>query len=243
MDVAESNQLTVDQAFHHWYYQAKFDLLTEHLVREKLPPDSQIADVGCGMGLFLTFLERSGRFFASNMVGIDPAYSVPVHAVAGHALILPEWPLGRLFDLILMMHVLEHVEDDSAFLRDAANRLSDHGTLFIEVPAFPFLYTDHDRFLGHYRRYTTGSLKRLVEGVEELELVKVHYLFATIFPLVAASRIFRGSGATKKHSDLNPQPAWLNRSLILANKLERPVAKFNRLFGLSVVAIVRKRTQ
>ena len=49
MDVAESNQLTVDQAFHHWYYQAKFDLLTEHLVREKLPPDSQIADVGCGM--------------------------------------------------------------------------------------------------------------------------------------------------------------------------------------------------
>ena len=243
MDVAETNQLTTEQAFHHWYYRAKFDLLREHLVRENITPASQVADVGCGLGLFLTFLERTGRVCASNMVGIDPAFSGPTPAVQGNALILPEWPPGRLFDLILMMHVLEHVEDDHAMLRDAAGRLSEGGTVFIEVPAFPFLFSDHDRYLGHYRRYTTSSLQRLVESVEDLELVKVHYLFATIFPVAAAVRLLGGSGDSKKHSDLKAHPAWLNQALVLIHKLERRVAPFNRLFGLSAFAVARKKSR
>ena len=243
MDVAESNQLTADQAFNHWYYQAKFDLLTKHLVEEKLMPDAHVADVGCGIGLFLTFLERSGHFLASNMVGIDPAYPTPTLAVDGHTLIMPEWPSDRLFDLILMMHVLEHVENDHGMLQDAAKRLAVNGTIFIEVPAAPFLYSDHDRFLGHYRRYTIGSLQRLVESVEALELVHVHYLFASIFPVAAVLRLLRGSGATKLHSDLRPQAAWLNRALILTHKLEKHVAKYNRFFGLSAIAVARKKQQ
>ncbi|MCX6967243.1 MAG: class I SAM-dependent methyltransferase [Verrucomicrobia bacterium] len=242
MDVVESTQLTTPQAFNHWYYRAKFDLLTEHVTREKLAPDARIADIGCGLGLFLSYLERTG-FSPSQMAGIDPAYTLPTPAVDGNTLIFPEWPSERLFDLILMMHVLEHVEDDRAMLADAASRLAENGTLFIEVPAFPFLYSDHDRFLGHYRRYTTGSLQRLVESVEGLELVKVHYLFATIFPFAAAVRLLRGSGGSKKSSDLKPHAPWLNQSLILAHKLERRLAKLNRFFGLSAFAVARKKSR
>ena len=243
MDVAESNQLTAEQAFNHWYYQARFDLLRDHLEREKISPASRIADIGCGLGLFLTFLERTGRVCAANMVGIDPAFSTPTPAVQGHAMILPDWPPDRLFDLILMMHVLEHVEDDRGMLRDTAGRLAESGTLYIEVPAFPFLFSDHDRYLDHHRRYTTGSLKRLVESVEDLELVRVHYLFATIFPVAAAVRLLGGSGASQKNSDLKPHAPWLNQALILAHKLERRVAPFNRLFGLSAFAIARKKSR
>ncbi|MEI6562000.1 MAG: class I SAM-dependent methyltransferase [Verrucomicrobiota bacterium] len=243
MDVAETDQLTAAQAFSHWYYRAKFDLLREHLEREKITPASQVADVGCGLGLFLSFLERTGRVCAANLVGVDPAFAVPTPAVEGSVLILPEWPPERRFDLILMMHVLEHVEDDHAMLSDAAGRLSDGGTLFIEVPAFPFLFSDHDRYLGHYRRYTTGSLKRLVESVEDLELVKVHYLFATIFPMAAVMRLLGGTGSLKKHSDLHAYPAWLNQALVLIHKLEWLVAPFNRLFGLSAFAVARKKSR
>ena len=241
MDVAEANQLTVDQAFQHWYYQAKFDLLREHLARENIAWDSQIADVGCGVGLFLTFLERTGCVCPANLVGIDPAFAIPTPAVEGSAMILPQWPAARCFDLILMMHVLEHVEDDCGMLRDAARRLSDGGTLYIEVPACPMLFSAHDRYLGHYRRYTTGSLRRLVERVGDLELVKVHYLFAAIFPAVAAVRLLGGSRASEKHSDLQPCAPWLNQALMLAHKLERRVAPFNRLFGLSAFAVARKK--
>jgi len=243
MDVAETHQLSTTQAFNHWYYRAKFDLLSQHLEREKITPASQVADVGCGLGLFLTFLERTGRISAANLIGIDSAYSVPTQAVEGNALILPEWPPERRFDLILMMHVLEHVKDDHAMLSDAARRLSDGGTLFIEVPAFPILFSDHDRYLGHYRRYTPRSLKRLVESVEDLELVKVHYLFATIFPLVAAVRLLGGSGSSKNHSDLHAHPAWLNQALVFIHKLEWCVAPFNRFFGLSALAVARKKSR
>ena len=241
MDVVESKQLTPTQAFEHWYYQAKFDLLNEHLERLRLPADSNIADIGCGIGLFLTYLERSKRFSADNMAGIDPAYSTPTKAVEGNTWIFPSWPEDRLFELILMMHVLEHVEDDRAMLQDAAGRLSDEGTIFIDVPAFPFLYSDHDRFLGHYRRYTTGTLRKLVESVHELELVKVHYFFAGIFPVAVAMRLLRGNGGEKGESDLKMHAPWINRLLILANRVERRVARFNNFFGLSAIAVARKR--
>ncbi len=240
MDVIEADQLTPTQAFDHWYYRSKFELLSDHLDRLALPPDASVADVGCGIGLFLTLLEKSKRFAPHQMVGIDLAYSEPTLAVQGRTVIRPDWPAGDLFDLILMMHVLEHVEDDRAMLADAANRLSDSGYIFIDVPAFPFLYSAHDRFLGHYRRYTTQSLEELVRSTGNLELVGVHYFFAAIFPAAALWRLLRGNEDEKRSSDLKPLPAWLNKLLIKAHRVERSFARFNNLFGLSALAIARK---
>jgi len=240
MDVIEADQLTPTQAFNHWYYQSKFDLLSDHLDRLALPLDVSVADVGCGIGLFLTLLERSKRFAPHQMVGIDLAYTEPTLAVQGQTVIRPDWPSGDLFDLILMMHVLEHVEDDRAMLADAANRLSDSGYIFIDVPAFPFLYSAHDRFLGHYRRYTTETLKELVLSTGNLELINVHYFFAAAFPAAAAVRLFRGDADKGDSSDLKPLPAWLNKLLIRGHRVERRIARFNNLFGLSAIAIARK---
>ena len=60
--------------------------------------------------------------------------------------------------------MLEHLRDDRAALRKARSELRMDGTLVIFVPAFGLLMSDLDRRLGHYRRYTTGSLRQLLEG-------------------------------------------------------------------------------
>ncbi len=66
---------------------------------------------------------------------------------------------SRLFDAILYVDVLEHIEDDSAELRRAAAHLSSGGCLIVLSPAHPFLFTPFDQAIGHYRRYTRESLR------------------------------------------------------------------------------------
>ena len=63
------------------------------------------------------------------------------------------------FDIVIMLDVLEHIEDDSAFLQqEVVPRLKPDSHLVISVPAHPSLFTSHDAFLGHFRRYTRSQL-------------------------------------------------------------------------------------
>ncbi len=68
------------------------------------------------------------------------------------------------YDTALLINVLEHLQDDRAAVRKARSELRMDGSLVIFVPAFELLMSGLDRRLGHYRRYTTGSLRRLLEG-------------------------------------------------------------------------------
>ena len=60
-------------------------------------------------------------------------------------------------DLVLMMDVLEHVDDDRGLLRHYAAKVPPGAHFLVTVPAFAFLWSGHDVFLEHKRRY------RLVE--------------------------------------------------------------------------------
>ena len=65
----------------------------------------------------------------------------------------------QLFDLVIMLDVLEHIEDDKTFLaRNVVPRLKPESKIVISVPAHPSLFTSHDVFLGHHRRYTRRQL-------------------------------------------------------------------------------------
>ena len=65
----------------------------------------------------------------------------------------------QLFDLVIMLDVLEHIEDDKAFLaHDVVPRMKPESNIVISVPAHPSLFSSHDEFLGHHRRYTRRQL-------------------------------------------------------------------------------------
>ena len=68
------------------------------------------------------------------------------------------------YDTALLINVLEHLQDDRAAVRKARSELRMDGSLVIFVPAFGLLMSGLDRRLGHHRRYTTGSLRQLLEG-------------------------------------------------------------------------------
>jgi SAM-dependent methyltransferase len=65
---------------------------------------------------------------------------------------------GRLFDAILYIDVLEHIEDDQLELARAVRLLRPGGRLIVLAPAYQALYSPFDEAIGHYRRYVRRSL-------------------------------------------------------------------------------------
>jgi SAM-dependent methyltransferase len=75
---------------------------------------------------------------------------------------------GEFFDCIVYMDVLEHIEDDRGEAKRAVQHLKQEGYLVILSPALPYLYTQFDHAIGHFRRYGKRSLRAIApQGVKE----------------------------------------------------------------------------
>ena len=145
-------------------------------------------------------------------------------------------------DAVLMIDVIEHVDDDIALIRDYGDRAAPGTKFLISVPAFQFLWSSHDEFLEHRRRYTLSSLKTSVTAAG-LRPIKSRYFFGLIFPAVAAMRAFENKNAPAE-SQMRPAPNWLNASLVALHDLERlALFPFNRLAGVSAFCLAEKPAQ
>lgn len=78
------------------------------------------------------------------------------------------------FDSILYVNVIEHIENDLEELIGAYDAIKQNGHLLIFVPALPFLYSNLDKEVGHYRRYTKRGLANLVKQ-SGFNIVKAKY--------------------------------------------------------------------
>jgi 2-polyprenyl-3-methyl-5-hydroxy-6-metoxy-1,4-benzoquinol methylase len=73
-----------------------------------------------------------------------------------------ERPTHR-FDRVLMLDVIEHVEDDDAYLSGIVDDLvADTGWVLVSVPAYQWLFSAHDRTLKHHRRYSPDACRTLL---------------------------------------------------------------------------------
>jgi SAM-dependent methyltransferase len=80
--------------------------------------------------------------------------------------------------------VVEHIEDDVAFLKHLHELLEPSGMLYLTVPAFNFLWSEADVSAGHYRRYTLRSLE------ESLQAAGLEVAFDTYFFRVLPLTVF-----------------------------------------------------
>ena len=70
---------------------------------------------------------------------------------------------GASFDTVICQNVLEHVADDAAVLRQCAGLLNPGGRILLLVPHSPGLMGKIDEYLGHRRRYSADSVRKLAE--------------------------------------------------------------------------------
>ena len=145
--------------------------------------------------------------------------------------VVEDLPSGERFDTILYIDVLEHIEDDGAEMARAAGRLRAGGALVVLSPAHPFLFTPFDAAIGHYRRYTRGSLRAV--GPPELACVKLDYLDAAGMLASAANRFLLRSAMPTAQQILT----W-DRLLVPVSRCVDPL--LGRRLGKSVLGIWRR---
>ena len=211
----------------HWWYRARRDVLSDLIGRKiVLPQGARILEVGCGTGHNLAMLKAFGRVDA---IEVDGAARAIASARLGHAVMdapLPALPgvPDRTYDLIAILDVIEHIDEDVEGLKALAAKLKPGGRILITVPAFPWLWSAHDVVNHHKRRYTRRTLKALVRDAG-LKLELMSWFNSLLFPLAAASRLAgRLTGKEDSDDTLPPRPVnWL----------------FEKVFGLERYALGR----
>ena len=195
---------------------------------------NRVLDFGAGMGsITQQFLNQTG--VRPTALEIDEVLANIVRS-RGFDVVdsLTSIPMGSL-DLVFSSNVLEHIENDVATMRHISAALRPSGIFAVYVPAFPLLYSSHDRRVGHVRRYTKHELvKKLTD--EHFSILECSYSDSIGFVAALAYKTLGGS---------NPRPPTLKQLLAydrlyaLSTLLDNFGLK--KLFGKNIVLIARKR--
>jgi 2-polyprenyl-3-methyl-5-hydroxy-6-metoxy-1,4-benzoquinol methylase len=232
MDLKEEDILG-DDIGRHWYYQSKAAAL-RRMVGPLAP--QRLLDVGAGSGFFSRHLLANG---AQSALCVDVGYPGSRDETVGGKPVLFRRDCSETdCDLVLMMDVLEHVENDVELVRHYTTKVPSGAHFLVTVPAFGFLWSGHDVFLEHKRRYTLPEIEQTMRAAG-LEVVRGAYYFGAVFPLAAAVRLATRNDATPR-SSLKKHGALTNGLLAAACALELPLFPINRLAGLSAFVLAKK---
>lgn len=144
---------------------------------------AEVVEVGAGMGSNVAILcsqnqrrwlcvEPDSRLLSIllNRIKSEPKL-LKAEAILGT---LENINAQELFDTILYIDVLEHIQDDKLELKRASGFLKPEGVLIVLAPAHQWLYSPFDKAIGHFRRYNRKSLSTI--GPSDLKLEQLYYI-------------------------------------------------------------------
>jgi SAM-dependent methyltransferase len=210
--------------------------------------DLRLLDCGCGTGANLELLARHGQAFGFDLTarGLDFAKSSGAERVVRASIGAIPFP-DASFDVVTSFDVLYGLPDEveRAAAGEMARVLRPGGALLVTVAAFESLRGGHGTFSNEVRRYTVPSLSALLASAG-LEVERVSYTHATLFPILAVVRgwqRWRGGGvAAASEGDMAVPPAPVNAVLSAALAIEAAVLPHANLpFGSTVLGLARKR--
>lgn len=229
MDLKEIGKVDPDN---FWYYLYKGQFIFDKAIKS-FNKSEILFDVGAGSGYFASIFVKNKKTIKAYC--IDPFYSKDQLGNINDLNFVTAPPIEKA-DVLLFIDVLEHVEDDSALLKSYISSSSADALFVISVPAFKSLWSNHDVFLEHFRRYRKKDLRNLIKRAGLVE-VESSYIFGSIFPLVWLIRKLKRSKTIQ--SDLKQSSNFVNFLILNFLKIEK-VLPVNRLFGTSVFISAKK---
>jgi SAM-dependent methyltransferase len=244
MNIGEYAEMYKLESFYWWFVARRrlLDSVVTQIARRFERPT--ILDVGCGTGMNFSVLEKHGDTFSSDASeealrfsksrGIDGL-------VRSHVESLPF--VDSAFNIVTALDMLEHVDDDLAALDELLRVTGESGVLVITVPAYGFLWSEHDEALHHRRRYAASELRnKLTNAGFDVERI-TYYITLLFFPILFM-RFVQSVTKTSIHAKTSHVilPAWLNSLLVWILGFERFLLRWiNFPFGVSIVCLARKR--
>jgi SAM-dependent methyltransferase len=246
----ETSQRQLEAEATTWLHVGRRRLL-EELVRAYLSKQSgeiEVLELGAGAGQNLSVLAQFGRVDANEVSDyFAEILSIHPHLRRLYRDPIPVQQIDGQYDLIVAMDVLEHIEDDRSAMQWICNHLRPGGIFVACVPAYQWLFGDHDRAVHHFRRYTRTSLTSIVAGV--LRVRQAGYFNTSLFPMAVVGRgawqimrrISRSPSGVKQSSTM---PQMINRifASILVSEAVRIGQGASPNFGLSVFCVGERPT-
>lgn len=214
----------------HWWFVARRGIVLDQISR-LIPMDACVLEVGCGTGATLKALSRG--YLAS---GIDSSpIALQYCRKRGRRLDVDNVELAAVakgWELVLMLDVLEHLDDDVEMVRQAREVLVPLGKILVTVPAYQWLWGPHDIVNHHRRRYTRKQLRRVLMEAGFL-VDKISYFNSILFPLGLAQRLIAPNADGLK-IPLRP----INKILRFIFEFEKYILRWSSLpWGLSILAV------
>lgn len=230
----------------YWWHLGRLQIISSYM--SKVVKDKsirKIVNVGCGTGGTVDMLESFG--VVDNVDISDEAIRFMKNRGYTRLTKVDSTKLpfkSKSYDIVGAFDVLEHIDDHDRALGEWARILKDDGAIVLTVPAYQWLWTDHDVSLHHKRRYT---IKSRCDVATQAGLTCESKSYAIVFslPLVVGFRFLNKALGRKGDSETSyvPLPKWVNA---LFTNLLYVEAKIHRVmalpFGTSIIVILRKST-
>ncbi|MGH8505184.1 MAG: class I SAM-dependent methyltransferase [Stenotrophobium sp.] len=224
----------------HWWYLGRRSVIRRLLQAFTSKKNHAVLEIGCGSGGSLPLLAKFGESVTAvemEPIAVEEARSRGVAEVVQGKLGDKLAVFDRQYDLIALFDVLEHIEDDAEALRQIRALLAPKGRLIITVPAYPFLWSQHDLVAHHHRRYTRARLLQLCRD-QGYRVCYASYFNTLLFPFamiaLLASRFLSASPDVAMRQPWTP----VNGVLTAIFKFEAFLVPRLRLpFGLSIAVV------
>jgi ubiquinone/menaquinone biosynthesis C-methylase UbiE len=241
-------QIAYDKTYqfeeNYWWFKGRRKIVYSILKSLRESHNNVLIDVGCGTGITL---REAGGFYKK--IGIDESLIALSYSKkrGGAGLIkgsVYKLPLEDGYaDVILMLDVLEHLDDEKAALDQIYRVLKPRGTFILMVPAYQFLWSGEDEISDHKRRYVKNEIKSIIMsggfGISNITYFNF-FLMPVIYCAILLNKVFNRKALHE--SDLKPLPKIINSILTLIVYFESFLLKFISLpFGASILCVAAKQ--
>jgi SAM-dependent methyltransferase len=227
----------------YWWFVGRRAII-DSVLRRSVSGCRVAVDVGCGTGRNMAILAQ----FADRVAGVDrslAALSIAVsRGLAAGCVDGDSLPLANeSVDLLTAFDVLEHMDDDVRALEEFNRVLRPGGLLLVTVPAYRFLWSEHDEALMHRRRYVASELHMKLNRTGYEVVFRSYAVFFVFFPILFY-RLFRGlfpKDAMSPKASHVMLPPLLNSLFTWMLRIEAFLIRFIRLpWGTSIVMLAQK---
>jgi 2-polyprenyl-3-methyl-5-hydroxy-6-metoxy-1,4-benzoquinol methylase len=214
-----------DKALNFRKYQ--FDLIGKHI-------KGQVAEIGPGNGTFYKFYRDLSSEIHLYEPSINFLEKLEKQKYSNTQIFVDYFQENiNFYDTILYLDVIEHIENDFSEIKKAYGSLKTGGKLIINVPAFQHLYSNFDRDINHFKRYSKKDFKKIAKQLDA-KIIQLKYYDSIGYFLSFLSKIFNQNYINNFENKIK---IW--NSLIPASRFLDLITQNN--FGKSLIFICEKK--
>lgn len=227
----------------YWWFVARNSIL-QNIIKNlcNVNSDEFILDVGCGTGGFAEMLSKNNNVVCldTSKTALDYCSKRGLKNLVNSTLQDFEKVKDKKISLITMLDVIEHIEDDKSVVESAFRILEDDGIFLATVPAYQWMWSEHDEMHMHMRRYSKHQITDLISNAG-FKIQYSSYFNTFLFLPGLIKRAIDKITNSKKETPVDKVSPLLNSIFTKLYSFEGhflPRTSFP--FGMSVLIIAKK---